>query len=190
VHYTARPLIRDSTIHEYGMMAERRLLVVGGYGKLKLMSTLTPSRQTGPSTESVLAELADHGYRTTEPRRRVLAEVLDQDRPFTAEQIVARLPDIGRATVYRTLEILAGIDLLRRLMNPGGFPSYVVGQPGHRHHLVCKNCGYVIEFTTCPIDDLLDNLTRDTRFEIESHHLEITGLCPQCQALRMSATSN
>jgi Fe2+ or Zn2+ uptake regulation protein len=134
--------------------------------------------------------LADHGYRATEPRRQVLAAVLEQDRPFTAEQIVAMLPAIGRATVYRTLEILAGIDLLRRLMKPGGFPSYVVGQPGHRHHLVCKNCGFVIEFTTCPIDDLVAHLTRDTSFEIESHHLEIVGLCPQCQSLQVDSALN
>jgi Fe2+ or Zn2+ uptake regulation protein len=109
--------------------------------------------------------LADHGYRATEPRRQVLAAVLEQDRPFTAEQIVAMLPAIGRATVYRTLEILAGIDL-------------------------CKNCGFVIEFTTCPIDDLVAHLTRDTSFEIESHHLEIVGLCPQCQSLQVDSALN
>jgi Fur family transcriptional regulator, ferric uptake regulator len=154
------------------------------------MSTLSATRQSGPSFESVLAVLADHGYRATEPRRRVLAAVLDQDKPFSAEQIVAGLPDIGRATVYRTLEILAGVDLLRRLMKPSGFPSYVVGQPGHRHHLVCKNCGFVIEFTNCPIDILVDDLTRDTSFEIESHHLEIVGLCPRCQPDHANSSAN
>lgn len=154
------------------------------------MSTLSPPRRTGTSLESVLTELADHGYRTTGPRRRVVAAVLGQDTPFTAEQIVAMLPDIGRATVYRTLEILAGIDLLRRLMNPGGFPSYVVGQPGHRHHLVCKNCGFVIEFTNCPVHELVHDLIQDTKFEIESHHLEIIGLCPPCQHRLQLSISN
>lgn len=172
------------------MMSLLGTSVVYGYGKLKRMSTLTPDKLSGPSLDSVLAELANHGYRTTEPRRRVAAAVLEQNKPFTAEQIVAMLPDIGRATVYRTLEILAGIDLLRRLMKPGGFPSYVAGQPGHRHHLVCKNCGFVIEFTNCPVQVLLENLIRDTNFEIESHHLEILGLCPPCQLLQLSTASN
>ncbi len=164
--------------------------LINWYGKLKRMSTLNPAKLPGPSLDSVLAELSKHGYRATGPRRRVVAAVLDQHKPFTAEQVVAMLPDIGRATVYRTLEILAGIDLLRRLMNPGGFPSYVSGQPGHRHHLVCKNCGFVFEFTTCPVDALVDNLIRDTNFEIESHHLEIIGLCPLCQQPRTNPSIN
>ena len=151
------------------------------YGKLNRMSTLMPDAPAQPSIESVLDELSRHGYRATSPRRRVVGAILEQDKPFTAEQVVASLPDIGRATVYRTLEILAGIDLLRRLMNPGGFPSYVAGQPGHRHHLVCTSCGFVIEFTNCPLDALVDTLSQDTQFVIESHHLEMTGLCPQCQ---------
>src|SRR5215204_5835345 len=98
------------------------------------MSALVSASPEKIDPESVLNDLARHGYRATAPRRQVVTAVLDQDKPFTAEQIVALLPDIGRATVYRTLEILAGIDLLRRLLKPGGFPSYVVGQPGHRHH--------------------------------------------------------
>jgi Fe2+ or Zn2+ uptake regulation protein len=138
---------------------------------------------------TVLDQLARHGYRNTGPRKRVVAAVLAQDKPFTAEQIVALLPGIGRATVYRTLEILAGIDLLRRLLQPGGFPAYVVGHPGHRHHLVCARCAMVVEFTDCPIDDLVRRLSRETDFAICSHHLEITGLCPRCQAVRMAATN-
>ncbi|CAN5582119.1 transcriptional repressor [soil metagenome] len=130
-----------------------------------------------------MVQLADHGYRTTVPRRQVVEAVLRQSRPFTAEQLVAALPGIGRATVYRTLEILSGIELVHRILNPGGFPLYVVGQPGHRHHLVCTGCGQVIEFTGCPIDDLVAVLTRDTSFSISSHHLEITGLCPACQTI-------
>lgn len=125
--------------------------------------------------------LASHGYRLTGPRKNVLAAVLDKDRPFTAEQLVAELPEIGRATVYRTLEILASVDLLTRLLQPGGHPAYVVGTPGHRHHLVCSECGAVVAFTECPMDQIVRQLSRDTAFSISGHHLEVFGVCPGCQ---------
>jgi Fe2+ or Zn2+ uptake regulation protein len=125
--------------------------------------------------------LANHGYRLTGPRRTLLARVLAKERPFTAEQLVVELPEIARATIYRTLEILASVDLLTRLLQPGGHPTYVVGAPGHRHHLVCSECGSVVAFTDCPMDQLLRQLSRETAFSISSHHLEITGICPGCQ---------
>ncbi|MEA2514270.1 MAG: Fur family transcriptional regulator, ferric uptake regulator [Thermomicrobiales bacterium] len=148
--------------------------------------TVTPlsnSQQQLPTPEHVLRVLDDHGYRLTGPRRAVITAVLARRRPFTAEQLVEELPAIGRATVYRTLEILASVDLLTRLLQPGCHPAYVVGQPGHRHHLVCSECGVVVAFTRCPVDDLLGDLTRDTDFAIHGHHLEVFGLCPRCQVV-------
>jgi Fur family ferric uptake transcriptional regulator len=150
----------------------------------------TPPTHPIPLAEAV-AVLASHGYRMTGPRKTLLARVLEKDRPFTAEQLVAELPDIARATIYRTLEILASVDLLTRLLQPGGHPAYVVGAPGHRHHLVCSECGTVVAFTNCPMDDLVRELTRETSFSISSHHLEVVGVCPGCQpspALQMAAS--
>lgn len=134
--------------------------------------------------------LTGHGYRMTGPRRLVVTTVLGKRRPFTAEQLVSELPGIGRATIYRTLEILASVDLLTRLLQPGGHPAYVVGAPGHRHHLVCSDCGAVVAFTQCPVDELVRELTRDTAFSISGHHLEVFGICPACQQVREPHASN
>ncbi len=133
------------------------------------------------NTDTVMSQLADRGYRVTGPRREVVQLVIEQSKPFTAEQIVALLPAIGRATVYRTLEILASIDVVHRLLKSSGYPSYVVGQPGHRHHLICSSCAKVVEFSDCPVDELVRNLAQRTDFTISTHHLEISGLCPRCQ---------
>jgi Fur family transcriptional regulator, ferric uptake regulator len=145
------------------------------------MNGMPASSGQPPTAEHVLDALFDHGYRLTTPRRAVVAAVLRRKRPFTAEQLVEELPAIGRATVYRTLEILASIDVLTRLLQPGGHPAYVVGQPGHRHHLVCSECGSVVAFTRCPVDQIVRDLTRDTDFTIHGHHLEVFGVCPRCQ---------
>jgi len=140
---------------------------------------------TRAAIESVLSL---HGYRLTIPRASIVDAVLRHTRPFTAEQLVAELTDaggesraIGRATIYRTLEILAAVDVLTRLVQPDGRPSYIIGNPGHRHHLVCSECGTAVEFTSCPVDELVRSLTRDTEFQIHDHLLEVFGVCPRCQ---------
>jgi Fe2+ or Zn2+ uptake regulation protein len=146
------------------------------------MSRLAPPPlSTSIPLDEAVSMLARHGYRLTGPRRELLARVLDKRRPFTAEQLVAELPGIARATIYRTLEILASVDLLTRLLQPGGHPVYVAGVPGHRHHLVCSECGMVVAFTQCPLDQIIPNLARETSFSISSHHLEVVGVCPTCQ---------
>ena len=141
---------------------------------------------TAPHIRTILSQ---HGYRLTTPREQIVAQALRHERPFTAEQLVAELKDhadarassIGRATVYRTLEILASVDVLSRVVQPNGSAAYVVDAPGHRHHLVCSSCGTTISFTSCPVDALVKNLTADTNFTIHDHLLEVFGLCPECQ---------
>jgi Fur family transcriptional regulator, ferric uptake regulator len=140
--------------------------------------TLSPAM---PTSDEVAALLALHGYRLTGPRRAVVDLVLGQDRPFTSEQIVDLAPGIGRATVYRTLEVLASLGVLSRVLRSDGHPAYITGAPGHRHHLVCTDCGATVAFSACPVAELVDDLSRDTRFAIEGHLLEVFGRCPECQ---------
>lgn len=134
-----------------------------------------------PTISDTLALLVAHGYRMTLPRRSVVEIVLQQTRPFTSEQLVQQLPAISRATIYRTLEIMASVGILTRLLRANGHPAYVVGEPGHRHHLICSNCGYVVPFTTCPVETVIGELGHRHQFAIEGHSLEIFGLCEHCR---------
>lgn len=148
------------------------------------MPTASPPPISRDEIETVLTR---HGYRLTTPRRAVIDTLLRYERPFTAEQLVADVRDlnvrqiIGRATVYRTLEILAAIDVLTRIIQPDGHPAYICDTVGHRHHLVCSNCGKAVTFTACPVDELVRNLTANTEFVIHDHLLEVFGVCPTCQ---------
>ena len=157
---------------------------------------LSPAPEPQPITRAAIESvLSLHGYRLTAPRAAIVAAVLRHRRPFTAEQLVAELSEqragraIGRATVYRTLEILAAVDVLTRLVQPDGRPSYIIGNPGHRHHLVCSECGSAVEFTSCPVDQLVRDLTRDTDYQIHHHLLEVFGVCPRCQRSHPAATA-
>lgn len=144
------------------------------------------TRITAPSIRAILSQ---HDYRVTRPREQIIELTLRHDRPFTAEQLVAELrrdeatrdSGIGRATVYRTLEILASVDVLSRVIQPTGATAYVVDAPGHRHHLVCSSCGATVSFRSCPVDTLVQHLTADTSYTIHDHLLEVFGTCPDCQ---------
>jgi len=145
-------------------------------------------RTTSPpllTLDGVEVLLARHGHRMTQPRRIVTGQVLQQTRPFTAEQMVAEVhevaPEIGRATVYRTLELLGSVDVVARVLRSDGHPAYIAGSPGHRHHLVCSDCGTTVAFSACPVDALVSDLRRDTNFAIQGHMLEVFGVCPACQ---------
>lgn len=146
---------------------------------------LTSPHLTASEIDEVLGL---HRYRPTHARRSVIAAMLSYDRSFTAEQIVAdvatRSPRLGRATVYRTLEILASLDVLTRVFHADGQPAYVLGIPGHRHHLLCSDCGTAVAFTSCPVDGLVADLSRSTDFAIEGHLLQVFGRCPACQAAK------
>lgn len=146
------------------------------------------SQETHLTEIEIEDRLKQHGYRLTGPRSAIVEAVLRHNRPFTAEQLVAELGDgpeaIGRATVYRTLEVLASVDVLTRIVSPDGHPSYISGAPGHRHHLLCEECGTTVTFTACPMNDLIDTLATDTHFLIKDHTLEVFGVCPSCQESR------
>lgn len=128
--------------------------------------------------------MAKVGYRMTRPRRAVVAAALRQGRPFTAERLVAETANdgSGRSTVYRTLEILASIGVLSRILDGSGRPAYVAGAPSHRHHLVCSGCGAAVPFSACPVGDIVSTLARENNFEIHGHLLEIFGTCGDCRA--------
>jgi Fur family ferric uptake transcriptional regulator len=132
-----------------------------------------------------IAAMSRQGYRMTSPRRAIIAAALRQERPFTAEQLVADTAtgegESGRSTVYRTLEILAELGVLSRILDGSGRPVYVAGAPVHRHHLVCSACGTAVPFNACPVDDLAATLARENDFEVHGHLLEIFGTCGACK---------
>lgn len=133
----------------------------------------------------VLAErLRQAGYRLTAPRRAVLqvveatSEHLDYAEAL--EQGRAIYPALGRATVYRTLDLLTDLGILRPIHQSDGSVQFARIEDGH-HHLICLGCGAAIHFDECPVADLEQALEKRLRFQIQGHLLEFYGLCKECQ---------
>jgi Fur family transcriptional regulator, ferric uptake regulator len=135
--------------------------------------------------QAVRAAWHTSGSRLTEPRVRVLDAIVRYTTPFSAEQLYADLGQAldppGRATVYRTIEQLSAAGWLARIHTQSGEAGYVPSLPGHLHHLICTNCGVVIAFAGCALDDLLAGLARQTDFAIEGHLLQLYGRCANCK---------
>lgn len=143
-------------------------------------------------TETVLSHLSDAGYRVTSPRRAILERIMEYTQPFTSEQLFRDLGGddgpIGRATIYRTVELLLADGWLARVhWSPNatelltGEHAYVPAEQGHYHHMVCRNCGSTITFQGCNIDDVIGGLAQRLNFRIDGHWLEVYGLCQVCQ---------
>jgi len=137
------------------------------------------------NTDQLGHELAIRGYKLTAPRRAVLDVIAGMCELLSPAEIYERArrrySRLGLVTVYRTLDILVGAGVVRRMHRDDGCHSYALAQAAHSHHLICSKCNQVIEFDGCDLDGLFKSVARKTGFRIEGHWLEAFGLCPKCQ---------
>lgn len=137
-----------------------------------------------PSDRELLAAaFKGAGVRLTSQREQAWRTFREHPSGLTITEAVTELEPhgIGLSTVYRTVALFEQLGLLKRVHDAGGEHRYVAGRPGHFHPLVCRSCGIVVEFEACGIEQIEKQLVRDTGFVIESHELEVRGMCPQCQ---------
>lgn len=132
-------------------------------------------------------ELSAAGHRLTRPRRAVLRVVAEATQSLTPaqvhEQARGHYPQVGLVTVYRTLELLVSLGLVRRIHTEEGCHGYVsvtMGKTGH--HLVCTSCHQAVEFPCTGMEETLAEVEHLTGFAVQGHWLELFGLCPACQA--------
>jgi Fur family transcriptional regulator, ferric uptake regulator len=137
--------------------------------------------------ESLVLALDRAGYRLTEPRRALAQLIADQSGHFTAAELVdaarARELPIGRATIFRTLEVLSEIGVVERLDLPSGEHAYVGCAASHHHHVVCSECGRTAEIPDAGLRSVVREVARRTGFRVDEHRLELFVLCPTCQAI-------
>ena len=138
------------------------------------------------SKRKIGAKLRQHGYKLT-PQRQVILEAIasSQDHLTPAaiyEKVHKDHPNTGFVTIYRTLDILARLGLICEVHSGGNCRSYLMRRPSeHHHHLICSDCGTVIDFTDCDLSGLEQRLSHETGFKVDSHLLEFLGQCQNCR---------
>ncbi len=133
---------------------------------------------------SLVSALDDAGYRVTAPRRAVAELISERASHFTAADLVAearaRRLGIGRATIFRALDLFAGLGIVERIDLPTGEHAYVPCEPFHHHHVVCSRCGRTEEVDDPGVEAVTRSIADRTGYRIDAHRLELFGLCPAC----------
>jgi Fur family ferric uptake transcriptional regulator len=133
----------------------------------------------------LIEALQAHGHRLTPARRQVLAALVESEGHVSADDLVEMArrqpPRVGRMTVYRTLDLLSALGLIRPVYQGTGAAHYILLHDGHHHHLVCSACARVIEFDDCSLQEMGQAVAGRHDFQVQAHLLEFYGLCRDCQ---------
>lgn len=143
------------------------------------------SNETTQRATRMLATLQERGCRLTEPRRAIVAVLAEGHQHLNHAEILerakAKYADIGRATVYRTLELLLEAGVIHATYLGDANQRFIVPLGGHHHHLVCNRCGNVTDLEECHFNSALSTIHEQTGFQIDSHLVELYGTCTDCQ---------
>jgi Fur family ferric uptake transcriptional regulator len=127
-----------------------------------------------------LARLDDAGYRAGGARRKVVDLLASESCAVTALEMDRRL-SVGRASVYRTLELLEQLELVQRIDIGGDAAGYErLDADGHHHHLVCAECGLLAPFVDRRLEEAIERISSRADFDVAAHEVVLRGTCPSC----------
>lgn len=140
--------------------------------------------------ESLKASLKEKGYKLTPQRRSILDEIIkNEGSHLTAEEIYdlvkVNCPEIGLATVYRTVQLLEEMGVVCKLDLDDGCSRYELcddDETHQHHHLICQNCGVVIEVEGDLLEELEQVIESKYNFKIKNHSLKFYGICDNCSS--------
>lgn len=137
--------------------------------------------------ELYIARLKQHGHRITPKVRAVIELFLKRETildPFEVQAALQkRFKGVGLPTIYRILENLAGSGILWTAVKEDRQLRYFICQDiesEHHHHFICRNCGKVEEVNLCLIEKISKYVKRHLKATVQSHFLQIEGLCAKC----------
>jgi Fur family transcriptional regulator, ferric uptake regulator len=140
--------------------------------------------------DHMLDALDQAGERITAPRRAVAQLVAEHDGHFTAADLVedaqAAYPGVGRATIFRALDLFTGLGLVERIDLPDGGHAYVACDTAHHHHAICTSCGRSLDVDDLGLADVLAGIGERSGFTVTAHRLEIFGVCAPCRAVTVA----
>ena len=133
--------------------------------------------------DDLAARLREQGLRLT-PQRELILRAVEELRHATPDEVLAhvrgQVSSVNASTVYRTLEVLEELGLVRHAHLSDRAPTYHSVTDHEHFHLVCRNCGQVISVDPDVADALLEALRREHDFEVDLGHLAIFGRCTDC----------
>lgn len=124
------------------------------------------------------------GIRKTNQREGVFQVLKDSNGPLTPQEILERTQkitnNVGIATIYRTIKLLAETNKIVMVTLPDGQTRYEMAHLDHHHHFKCRACSKIFDLDHCPIE-IGKNLLLPNGFSLEGHEITLFGLCAECQ---------
>ena len=155
-----------------------------------MKSTYEDHRHDSPNLEHFRTILHDHmvrkGLRSTDQRRLIVETFFRSPNHVSIEELLAQVrredPRVGYATVYRTLKLLAECGVANERRFSDGLTRYeLADEASHHDHLICLECGDIVEFEEDRIEALQEEVAERHGFLLRSHKHEMYGVCPKCQ---------
>lgn len=141
---------------------------------------MTATARLAQQTEwNILAAVKEHGKRVTFPRRELAALIARWEGSFSSAEIVARVPTLGRATIYRTLWLFVDVGVLCKTELPSGSPRYSLDGVHHHNHLFCVSCERIDGFRHPSVERMVRTLANEVG-GIVGHRLDLYHRCPRC----------
>ena len=134
----------------------------------------------------VVEALQQIGYRLTPQRMMILEAIADSEGHLSAEEIHetvrAAYPYLDISTVYRTLDLLKTLHLVSETDLGRGPAQYELLSKGLQHHLICTECGEILDVPNSLLDSLRHAMSEEYDFHAEIEHLAVFGICSNCKA--------
>lgn len=129
--------------------------------------------------------IAEKSLKSTKQREIIADIFFNTNVHISLDELLAKVrrrsPKVGYATVYRTMKLLVECDLAAERHFGDGQTRYeTVSEEGHHDHLICTECGKIIEFENQVIEDIQAEVAKEKKFIVKDHKLELYGLCSSC----------
>jgi Fur family transcriptional regulator, ferric uptake regulator len=139
--------------------------------------------------EKIKQQLLAQGYKLTPQREATVRVLLEHEEDHLSAEDVFMLvkdkaPEIGLATVYRTLELLSELHVVEKMNFGDGVARYDLRDDStrhHHHHLICVQCGSVDEIMEDWLTPLEERLENEFQFHVLDHRLDFQGICKRCR---------
>lgn len=137
--------------------------------------------------EKFAKRFSENNFKLTIQRKDILQVLLENpDKHYNAEELFEEVkkinPDVGLATIYRTLELMCELGITHQLDFDSKYKRYELNlEGGHHHHLICIDCGKIIEFNDQALEDFENNLEDEYDFKIFNHRIKFYGYCSDCR---------
>lgn len=133
------------------------------------------------SSQDIFKTLLKQTGNSATKARLAVFEALSGQEPLSMHELIARVPEVDRASIYRAVELFEQLQIVQRLNIGWKYKLELSDRfTEHHHHLTCTNCGRTVAMNEQALERFIETLASQYGFQPTSHQIEVQGLCAAC----------